>query len=155
KECLDANPGIRGIILGSHGLFTWGDTSYDCYLNTLDVIETCANYLESNYGKKRPVFGGTKIKDQGKEHRNRQAMSIAPILRGFCSSQTKMIGHFTDDERVLEFVNSKDLERLAPMGTSCPDHFLRTKISPLVLELSAEENLDDTIAIKTKLTPAF
>ena len=155
KECLDANPGIRGIILGSHGLFTWGDTSYDCYLNTLEVIETCAENLQSNYGKKAPVFGGGKIKNLDKEHRDKQAITIAPVLRGFCSSHTKMIGHFTDDERVLEFINSKDLVRLAPMGTSCPDHFLRTKISPLVLDLSPEENLDDTVGLKARLAPAF
>ena len=66
-----------------------------------------------------------------------------------------MIGHFTDDERVLEFINSNDLERLAPMGTSCPDHFLRTKISPLVLDLAADEDLTDTNKIKEKLAPAF
>ncbi|HSV09514.1 MAG TPA: bifunctional rhamnulose-1-phosphate aldolase/short-chain dehydrogenase, partial [Hanamia sp.] len=76
-------------------------------------------------------------------------------LRGFCSSQTKMIGHFTDDDRVLEFINSNDLERLAPMGTSCPDHFLRTKISPLVLNLNAGEDLSDANKVKEKITPLF
>ena len=135
KECLNANPGIRGIMLGSHGLFTWGDTSYESYVNTLEVVEKCAQYLEDNYGKKRPVFGGQKIESLPKEERLKKAAAIAPILRGFCSSETKMIGHFSDDEKVLEFINSNDLERLAPMGTSCPDHFLRTKISPLVLNL--------------------
>ena len=81
--------------------------------------------------------------------------ALAPILRGFCSSETKMIGHFTDDDRVLEFINSNDLGRLAPMGTSCPDHFLRTKISPLVLNLTPEEDMNDVAAIKEKLAPAF
>ncbi|MCI0613875.1 class II aldolase/adducin family protein, partial [bacterium] len=154
KECLDANPGIRGIMLGSHGLFTWGDTAYESYINTLEVIEQCADYLNSNYGKKRPVFGGQKIKSLEKSKRLNQAASLAPILRGFCSSKTRMIGHFTDDDRVLEYINSNDLERLAPMGTSCPDHFLRTKISPLVLELKSEENLSDVKSIKEKLAPA-
>jgi len=155
KECLDNNPGIRGIMLGSHGLFTWGDTAYDSYINTLEVIEKCAGYLEKNYGKKGPVFGGQKIESASETDRKKQAVALAPILRGFCSSHTRMIGHFTDDARVLEYINSHDLERLAPMGTSCPDHFLRTKISPLVLELEAGEDLSDVAAIKERLTPAF
>jgi len=155
KQCLDANPGIRGIMLGSHGLFTWGDTSYESYINTLEVIEKCATYLEENYGKKVPVFGGEKIKSLEETDRKKQAVALAPVLRGFCSSKTRMIGHFTDDARVLEYINSNDLQRLAPMGTSCPDHFLRTKISPLVLDLGPNENLSDAVAIKEKLTPAF
>ena len=155
KQCLDENPGIRGIMLGSHGLFTWGDTAYESYLNTLEVIEICAQYLEDNYGKKGPIFGGEKIQSLSKENRLQQAAALAPILRGFCSSGKNMIGHFTDDERVLQFINSNDLSRLAPMGTSCPDHFLRTKISPLVLNLSPEENLNDTAAIKAKITHLF
>jgi rhamnulose-1-phosphate aldolase/alcohol dehydrogenase len=155
KECLDNNPGIRGIMLGSHGLFTWGDTAKESYINTLEVIEKCAGYLEQNYGKKGPVFGGAKIQSLDEAGRKKQAAALAPILRGFCSSQTKMIGHFTDDMRVLEYINSNDLERLAPMGTSCPDHFLRTKISPLVLDLATDADLNDVEALKEKLTPAF
>ncbi|MFM2361869.1 MAG: hypothetical protein RLZZ316_771 [Bacteroidota bacterium] len=155
KQCLDENPGIRGIMLGSHGLFTWGDTAYESYINTLEVIERCAQYLEDNYGKKRPVFGGQKITSLPKEERIKKAASLAPVLRGFCSSQVKMIGHFTDDDRVLQFTNSNDLERLAPLGTSCPDHFLRTKISPLVLNLQPAEDISDVKAVKEKLQPLF
>jgi rhamnulose-1-phosphate aldolase/alcohol dehydrogenase len=155
KKCLDENPGIRGIMLGSHGLFTWGNTAYESYLNTLQVIETCSEYLEQNIGRKRPVFGGMVIQSLPKEDRLKQAAVLAPILRGLCSGQMRMIGHFTDDERVLEFTNSHDLAKLAPMGTSCPDHFLRTKISPLVLSLAADENLSDAKATKEKLLPAF
>ena len=155
KACLDANPNIRGIMLGSHGLFTWGDTAYESYINTLEVIEKCAEYLEENYKKKGTAFGGKKIDSLPEAHRKKQAVALAPILRGFCSSKTQMIGHFTDDARVLEYINSNDLERLAPMGTSCPDHFLRTKISPLVLEIKAGDDLSDVDAIKAKLTPAF
>ncbi|WP_183575021.1 bifunctional aldolase/short-chain dehydrogenase [Mucilaginibacter sp. X5P1] len=155
KECLDNNPGIRGIMLGSHGLFTWGDTAYESYINTLEVIEKCAEYLEEKYKKKGPAFGGKKIASLPEADRKKQAVALAPVLRGFCSSKTQMIGHFTDDARVLEYINSNDLERLAPMGTSCPDHFLRTKISPLVLELGAGDDLSDVTAIKEKLTPAF
>jgi len=155
KKCLDENPGIIGIMLGSHGLFTWGDTAYESYINTLEVIEKCAEYLEQNYGKKRAVFGGATIKSLAKEERLKQAALLAPTLRGLCSSNNRMIGHFTDDDRVLEFTNSKDLSKLAPMGTSCPDHFLRTKISPLVLTLAPGENLIDAKAVKEKLLPVF
>ena len=167
KQCLDENPGIRGIMLGSHGLFTWGDTAYESYVNTLEVIERCADYLNDNYGKKGKVFGGAKIQSLPKEERLKQAAALAPILRGLCSNNgalvnpplggrwAGMIGHFTDDDRALEFINSNDLERLAPLGTSCPDHFLRTKISPLVLPLSAAEDLNNVAAIKEKLQPEF
>jgi rhamnulose-1-phosphate aldolase/alcohol dehydrogenase len=155
KACLDENPGIRGIMLGSHGLFTWGDTAYESYINTLEVIERCAEYIEDAVEKNRTVFGGNKIQSLNKEDRLKQAAALAPVLRGFCSSERKMIGHFSDDERVLDYINSNDLERLAPMGTSCPDHFLRTKISPLVLQLTPGEDLADIISLKEKLAPAF
>ena len=155
EKCLDDNPGIRGIMLGSHGLFTWGDTAYDCYINTLEVVEKCAAYLEANTGKKKPVFGGEKIEALNQTDRFKQAAALAPILRGLCSSEQKMIGHFTDDARVLEFINSHDLARLAPLGTSCPDHFLRTKINPLVLDLQPAEDLSDAVIVKKKLQASF
>ena len=155
KECLDKNPGIRGIMLGSHGLFTWGDTAYECYMNSLEVIEQCAEYIEQKVAEQGEIFGGKKLDSLSKADRVLQATSLAPVLRGFCSSQIKMVGHFTDDERVLNFINSKDLGRLAPMGTSCPDHFLRTKISPLVLELEPGEDLSDVSSLKKKLAPQF
>ncbi|SFB80540.1 rhamnulose-1-phosphate aldolase/alcohol dehydrogenase [Parapedobacter composti] len=155
RKCLDENPGIRGIMLGSHGLFTWGDTAYESYVNTLTVIERCAEYLEANYGKRRPVFGGQRMTALPAEDRRKQAAALAPVLRGFCSSQRHMVGHFSDDERVLEFINSNDLDRLAPMGTSCPDHFLRTKISPLVLDIAPDADLTDLETLKASLTPAF
>ncbi|CAL1517748.1 bifunctional aldolase/short-chain dehydrogenase [Chitinophaga sp. MM2321] len=155
RKCLEEQPGIRGIMLGSHGLFTWGDTAYESYINTLEVVETCAAYIEAHMGKKGPVFGGQKVKALPKEERLKKAAALAPVLRGFCSSQLNMLGHFTDDAKVLEFINSNDLDRLAPLGTSCPDHFLRTKISPLVLNLSTDENLDDPKAIKAKIAPQF
>ncbi len=155
RDCLANNPGIRGIMLGSHGLFTWGDTAYECYINSLDVIEKCASYLEDNYGKNRPVFGGQRIESLPAEERQNQAIKIAPILRGFCSSERHMIGHFTDDTKVLEYINSNDLDRLAPLGTSCPDHFLRTKIQPLILNLDKSAELGDVEAIKELLSPLF
>jgi len=165
KECLDTSPGIRGIILGSHGLFTWGETAYSCYMNTLEVIETCSAYLEDNYGKKRPVFGGQKIKSLPLNERLQKAVLLAPVLRGFCSNsdlsqnlpvaRKGVIGHFTDDSRVMEFIDSFDMERLAPLGTSCPDHFLRTKISPLVLHISADEDLTNLDLLRGKMSQLF
>jgi rhamnulose-1-phosphate aldolase/alcohol dehydrogenase len=155
NECLDQNPDIRGIMLGSHGLFSWGETSYESYINTLEVVERCAEYIADHTGKKRPVFGGARMAPLSKEQRLSQAAALAPVLRGFCSSKSRMIGHFTDDDRVLEFIDSNDLGKLAPMGTSCPDHFLRTKISPLVLDLAPAEDLKDTKAVKEKLKPLF
>src|SRR5688572_1521061 len=170
KQCLDDNPGIRGIMLGSHGLFTWGDTAFESYMNTLEVIERCAQYLESpatpEGGVKKITFGGQKIQSLPKEERLKKAVSLAPVLRGLCSNADSfsppggrkggfMIGHFTDDDRVLQFINSNGLAKLAPMGTSCPDHFLRTKISPLVLDLAVTEDLSNVSKLKEKLGPAF
>ena len=152
EAAINKNPNLRGIILGGHGLFTWGDTSFESYINTLEVIETASIYLNDNYGKRRPIFGGAKIQSKSEAERLQKAAEIAPILRGCASSfgfgmsdvgapksdirnpKSFMIGHFTDDERVLQFINSNDLDKLAPLGTSCPDHFLRTKIRPLVLD---------------------
>ncbi|MBO0359138.1 bifunctional aldolase/short-chain dehydrogenase [Hymenobacter sp. BT186] len=135
EKIVAENPGLRGVILGGHGLFTWGDTSYESYINTLEVIEMAATYLEANYGKKGPVFGGVKLENGPDEAtRRRMAADVMPVLRGLASGHRRMLGHYTDDARVLEFVNSHDLARLAQKGTSCPDHFLRTKIRPLVLD---------------------
>lgn len=148
------NPGLRGVILGGHGLFTWGDTSYESYLNTLEVIEQAATYLEAHYGKKSPVFGGVKraqIADAGQ--RRQQAAAVLPVLRGLASGHRRMLGHYTDDARVLEFVNSNDLARLAAKGTSCPDHFLRTKIRPLVLD--ADTMQGDSVSVKKYLEGCF
>ncbi|MEM7548567.1 MAG: bifunctional aldolase/short-chain dehydrogenase [Bacteroidota bacterium] len=141
QACIEQNPGLEGIVLGGHGLFTWGETSEECYFNSLDKINLAAEYLEQNYGKKRPVFGGKHVSSLNPERRKEQAGRLAPILRGLCSQENRMIGHFTDDDRLLEFINSKDLEKLAPMGTSCPDHFLRTKIKPLILPIDAEAEI--------------
>jgi rhamnulose-1-phosphate aldolase/alcohol dehydrogenase len=155
KACLDNNPGIKGIMLGSHGLFTWGETAYESYVNTLEVVEKCAEFIEESVRKNGSVFGGKKIDGLAGQHRKEQAAKIAPVLRGLCSSERSMIGHFTDDPRVLEFINSNDLDRLAPMGTSCPDHFLRTKISPLILDLKPDEDLSNPKELITKLQPLF
>ncbi|MEM7511831.1 MAG: bifunctional rhamnulose-1-phosphate aldolase/short-chain dehydrogenase, partial [Bacteroidota bacterium] len=149
------NPGIRGIVLGGHGLFTWGDTSYECYMNSLEVIETASEYIGAHEGKDRPIFGGANMESLSKEARLSQAAKLAPILRGLCSSENRKIGHFTDDERILQFINSRDLAKLAPLGTSCPDHFLRTKIKPLVLDLSKDADLSQPLQIAAQLSQQF
>ena len=155
ETCLNENPGIRGIVLGSHGVFTWGDTSYESYINSLEVIEEASQYIEDKIAERGAVFGGQKMNSLEKTKRVSQASILAPILRGLCSSEQNMIGHFTDDTKVLEFINSNDSNRLAPMGTSCPDHFLRTKIKPLILALNPDEDLTDTSAVLEKITPSF
>lgn len=155
EKCLNENPGIRGIVLGSHGLFTWGDTSYECYINSLEVIEMASEYIAKKIEENGQVFGGQKIESLPADERKNKAAQIMPLLRGLASSENRMVGHFTDSDVVLEFINSNDLERLAPMGTSCPDHFLRTKIQPLVLTLDKNEDLTDSKAVLGKLTPLF
>lgn len=155
RNALDANPGIRGIMLGGHGLFTWGDTAYECYINSLEVIEKASAFLADNYGKKRPIFGGEKIKSLDGSQRKEQAARIAPLLRGLASSYSRMVGTFNDSDTVLQFINSHDLSKLAPMGTSCPDHFLRTKIAPLVLDIPASQDLSDLVAVKSHIEKLF
>ena len=155
EKCLKDNPGIRGIVLGSHGLFTWGDTSYECYINSLEVIEMASEFIENKIKENGSVFGGQKLKSLPKEERLEKAAQLMPLLRGLCSSENGMIGHFNDSDVVLEYINSNDLERLAPMGTSCPDHFLRTKIQPLVLQLNASQDLSNADEVLSMLKPAF
>lgn len=149
------NPGLRGLILGSHGLFTWGQTSHECYVNSLQTIEEASEYIENAVRQKGQVFGGMKVQSLDPDKRKQRASKLMPLLRGLCAEENAMIGHFTDGDRVLEFVNSHDLSKLAPLGTSCPDHFLRTKIQPLVLDLTPDESLDDLKAIKEKITGQF
>ncbi|WP_209402812.1 bifunctional aldolase/short-chain dehydrogenase [Pseudozobellia sp. WGM2] len=155
EKCLNDNPGIRGIVLGSHGLFTWGDTSYDCYMNSLEVIEMASEYIAKKIKEQGEVFGGQKVQSLPADERKDRASQLMPLLRGLCSSENRMIGHFSDTDVVLEYINSNDLERLAPMGTSCPDHFLRTKIQPLVLDLDKNEDLSNAEEVLKKLEPAF
>lgn len=155
EKYVQENPNIRGLILGSHGLFTWGETSYECYLNSLEVIETASEYIHKKITENDNVFGGQKIEDVSANQRKKQAALIAPVLRGLCSKEKRMVGHFNDSNTVLQFINSRDLEKLGPLGTSCPDHFLRTKIQPLILNLTPNEDITSAETILQKITPAF
>ncbi len=131
-----SNPNLVGVVLGAHGLFTWGNTAKSCYETTLRIINHAADWLSQNV--KTPAFGGEKVKSLGAESRAAVALKLMPTIRGLISTHESKAGHFTDAPEVLEFVNSKALDALAPLGTSCPDHFLRTKIRPLVLPANGE-----------------
>ncbi|WP_020654738.1 bifunctional rhamnulose-1-phosphate aldolase/short-chain dehydrogenase [Massilia niastensis] len=125
-------PQLKGIILEGHGLFTWGDTAKSCYETTLAIIKRAEDWLAQNI--QQPVFGGQKYAPLPAQERAALAARLMPLLRGKISRTEYKLGHFDDSEAVLEFVGSADLAPLAALGTSCPDHFLRTKIRPLVLD---------------------
>ncbi|WP_322891890.1 MULTISPECIES: bifunctional rhamnulose-1-phosphate aldolase/short-chain dehydrogenase [unclassified Yoonia] len=146
------NPRMRGAVLESHGLFTWADDAKDCYLTTLEIINTAADWLDERSAGK-PAFGGAKHTDLPGDQRRAIAAQLMPVIRGLISGDRHKVGHFDDSPAVLEFVGSAMLDRLAPMGTSCPDHFLRTKIRPLVVDFDpANPDLAATIA---SLAPAI
>ena len=127
------HPAAKGVILESHGLFTWGDTPFECYETTLATINKAAAWLAEQQ-KGKAAFGGEQVKPLGADERRAKAAQLMPVIRGLISTDHHMVGHFDDQAAVLEFVNSKNLKPLAALGTSCPDHFLRTKICPLVVE---------------------
>ncbi len=145
KFCLE-NPDAKGVVLESHGLFTWADDAKDCYELTLAVIQKAQDWFaEKTAGK--PAFGGARHDSLAPEARRAVAAKLMPAIRGMVSGNQHMIGHFDDQPAVLEFVNSADLEPLAALGTSCPDHFLRTKIRPLVVAFDpATANVDAVLA---------
>ncbi len=137
KFCLE-NPKAIGVILESHGLFTWGDTPKECYETTLAIINEAASWFEKK-SKGMAAFGGAHTQSLSVEARRAIVAKLMPCIRGLISGSQHMVGHFDDGATVLEFVNSKNLKPLAALGTSCPDHFLRTKICPLVIEFNSAE----------------
>ena len=153
RDCDTRTPGLRGIVLEGHGLFTWGDTAEACYLTTIEMIARAAEYLNHRL-KTRVGFGGvaTRPADLADQAARRDlAARLMPAIRDRISAGERKIGHFNDGPEVLEFVSARDLARLADVGTSCPDHFLRTKIRPLIVDparLEADGNsyLDDILA---------
>jgi rhamnulose-1-phosphate aldolase/alcohol dehydrogenase len=133
KFCRE-NPDAKGAILESHGLFTWGDTPKECYATTIETINKAIDWFETGT-KGKPAFGGAATKALPAEERRAVAARLMPVIRGLISSAgVRKVGHFDDSDAVLDFVNSKELRPLAALGTSCPDHFLRTKIRPLVID---------------------
>ncbi|WP_234998963.1 bifunctional rhamnulose-1-phosphate aldolase/short-chain dehydrogenase [Ruegeria sp. AU67] len=143
KFCLE-NPDADGVVLESHGLFTWADTAKDCYYGTIDVINVATKWLAEKTADV-PAFGGADHESLAQEGRRAIAARLMPAIRGFVSGNQHMVGHFNDSDSVLEFVNSKDMEALAALGTSCPDHFLRTKIRPLVVGFDPAQNNIDAV----------
>ena len=140
------NPQMRGAVLESHGLFTWADDAKDCYLTTLEIINKAAGWLEAKTAGK-PAFGGPARPTLPAAERRAVAAQLMPVIRGLISKDRHKVGHFDDSPAVLDFVGSAQLETLAPMGTSCPDHFLRTKIRPLLVNFDpAQPDLEATIA---------
>ncbi|AZO56475.1 MULTISPECIES: bifunctional rhamnulose-1-phosphate aldolase/short-chain dehydrogenase [unclassified Mesorhizobium] len=145
KFCVE-NPEAKGVILESHGLFTWGDTPKACYETTISVINQAIEWFERR-SEGVAIFGGEVVKSLDASARRAIAAKLMPKMRGLISEKTHKIGHFDDSAAVLEFVNSKNLRPLAALGTSCPDHFLRTKIRPLVIEFDpAKPDVDAVIA---------
>jgi len=128
------NPDARGVILQSHGLFTWADSARSCYELTLEVINKAMIWLENKAGN-APVFGGQKHPPLAQDLRHAIAARLMPAIRGMISQNIYKAGHFNDSDAVLKFTCSNDMKALAALGTSCPDHFLRTKIRPLWLIL--------------------
>ena len=142
------NPDAQGVILGQHGLINWADDDKECYYLSLDLIEKAATYIQAR-DKGAQTFGGAKYQSLGEAERRGVFARILPWLRGQVSQNHRLLGTIQDDEKILRFVNSHDAPRLAELGTSCPDHFLRTKIKPLYVAWDPQTEDDD--ALKTKL----
>jgi rhamnulose-1-phosphate aldolase/alcohol dehydrogenase len=151
QRICDEHPNAKGVILGQHGLINWANDDKECYELTLNLIEKAANYIEAAYEKKggdAKAFGGPKYQALDESRRREVFAAILPWLRGRVSQQKRFIGTIQDDERILRFVNSQDAARLAELGTSCPDHFLRTKIKPLYVDWNPQAENADTLKSK-------
>ncbi len=152
QEVARKQPSVKAIMMGQHGFISWDDNEKVCYTRTLDLIEKAAAYIEAKYAAKggdTTAFGGAKYASLAPEARNAAFAAILPWLRGQVSQQKRFIGTVQDDEKILRFVNSKDAARLAELGTSCPDHFLRTKIKPLYIDWNPQS--EDAATLKKKL----
>ncbi|MCG5477295.1 MAG: bifunctional rhamnulose-1-phosphate aldolase/short-chain dehydrogenase, partial [Sinorhizobium fredii] len=144
KYCLE-NPKARGVVLESHGLFTWGDTAKEAYETTIEIINRAIAWFEGE--NTAPAFGGEAKPALAASERVAIAKKLMPVIRGLISAEEKKVGHFDDGKAVLDFVTSTSLEPLAALGTSCPDHFLRTKIRPLVVDFDpAQPDVEKTLA---------
>jgi rhamnose utilization protein RhaD (predicted bifunctional aldolase and dehydrogenase)/NAD(P)-dependent dehydrogenase (short-subunit alcohol dehydrogenase family) len=132
QKAVASVPGCDGVVLGGHGLFTWGETQRESYLNTITIIDQLGQFIAEHAEKKASSFGGAKHASHAE--REATAVRLMPVLRGRVSARQRVIGSFTDAPDVLGFVNSHSAAKLARLGTSCPDHFIRTKIRPLFLD---------------------
>jgi rhamnose utilization protein RhaD (predicted bifunctional aldolase and dehydrogenase)/NAD(P)-dependent dehydrogenase (short-subunit alcohol dehydrogenase family) len=142
RKAVLATPDADGVILGSHGLFTWGETQRQCYENTLRVIDDLGQFVQGFVNQAgENLFGGQKATSRA--NRAELATQLLPILRGRLSAKQRLIGHFSDSTEVLRFVNSTDVKSLSELGTSCPDHFIRTKIQPLFLDCGTSATMEE------------
>lgn len=146
RRVVAETPGCDGVVLGGHGLFTWGETQRESYLSTITIIDQLGQFIE-RHGRSagHKHFGGPRL--QSRPDRKEIAMSIMPYLRGAVSRQQRWIGSFVDAKEVMDFVNSEGAETLAQLGTSCPDHFIRTKIRPMLLRWSPEDQPEELKSI--------
>src|SRR5438067_9221049 len=150
-----ASPGMIGVVLGGHGITAWGATSEECEANSLEIIHGAQRYLDE-HGTGPPF--GTEIpgnKPLPAPQRRARAAELAPLLRGLASTDKPQVGHFTDADVVLDFLAGSEHPRLAALGTSCPDHFLRTKVRPLVVDLPATAPVEDVVARLRTLHEAY
>ncbi|MGS2644494.1 bifunctional aldolase/short-chain dehydrogenase [Streptosporangium sp. LJ11] len=148
-----ANPRAIGIILGGHGITAWGMSSQECERNSLEIIETAARYI-AEHGRPEP-FGPVVHEPLAQDERRERAAALFPVLRGLASTDRPQVGHHTDTDVVLDFLSRAEHPRLAALGTSCPDHFLRTKIRPMVVDLPPTAPLEDVIARLKELHAAY
>ncbi|MDA1360203.1 bifunctional aldolase/short-chain dehydrogenase [Glycomyces luteolus] len=148
-----ANPQAIGCILGGHGITAWGDTSEACEANSLEIIRGCEAFIAER-GKADP-FGARVAEPLAAEARAERAAALAPVIRGLASTDHRQVGHYTDDPVVLDFLASARMPELAALGTSCPDHFLRTKVRPLVLDLPPTASIEATVQRLQELHAAY
>jgi rhamnulose-1-phosphate aldolase/alcohol dehydrogenase len=152
-EVRRANPRAIGVILGGHGISAWGGTSEECQANSLEIIRTAEAYI-AEHGRPEP-FGPVLHEPLPEAERRARAAALFPLVRGLASTDRPQVGHYTDDPGVLEFLARAEHPRLAALGTSCPDHFLRTKVRPLVLDLPPDAPLEDVRARLRELHEAY
>ena len=149
----EANPDAIGVILGGHGITAWGDTSEECEARSLEIIATAQKFIDER-GKPHP-FGRAVAQPLPEAGRHARAAALAPVIRGLASTDKPQLGHYSDHPAVLEFTGSEKLAELAALGTSCPDHFLRTKVRPMVLDLPPDAPLDEVTARLRELHAAY
>jgi rhamnulose-1-phosphate aldolase/alcohol dehydrogenase len=147
------NPQAVGVILGGHGITAWGDTSDECQANSLEIIRTAEAYI-AEHGRPEP-FGPVVHEPPHEPERRARAAALFPLVRGLASADRPQVGHYIDAPEVLDFLSRAEHPRLAALGTSCPDHFLRTKVRPLVLDLPPDAPLDDVRARLRELHEAY
>jgi rhamnulose-1-phosphate aldolase/alcohol dehydrogenase len=150
-----ANPQAIGVILGGHGITAWGATSEECQRNSLEIIRTAEKFLADN-GIAEP-FGATVpgFEPLPEAERHARAAALAPVIRGLASTDQRQVGHYTDSDAVLDFLSREKLAPLAALGTSCPDHFLRTKVRPLVVDLPVTASVEDVVSRLKELHAAY